>query len=158
MMAARPFQSRDALLATARHVWFALEERDWREAFSHHPMIGDRDALRQRFPTTHQLSEREQAGVSDASDAVLDAVRGSATFSSSARPESPRATCSNTFARDWTTMLLGKSGSPRKNKPRLQSYGCGPYCSVSGIRGGQVGSCPPLRVAEMSEARVPGER
>ena len=55
-------------------MWDALDERDWREAFTHHPKIGDRDALRARFPATHALSTREQAGVDGATDAVLDAL------------------------------------------------------------------------------------
>lgn len=74
MIARRPFGSRDALLAAAREEWFALSPDDWREAFSHHPKIGDREALRARFPATRHLSEREQAGVSGASDDVLEAL------------------------------------------------------------------------------------
>jgi 2-oxo-4-hydroxy-4-carboxy-5-ureidoimidazoline decarboxylase len=70
----RPFGSRDDLLSAARAEWFALEPDDWREAFAHHPKIGDREALRQRFPATHHLSSREQSGVSGAPDDVLDAL------------------------------------------------------------------------------------
>jgi 2-oxo-4-hydroxy-4-carboxy-5-ureidoimidazoline decarboxylase len=74
MMARRPFGSRDALLAAAREEWDHLAEHDWREAFTHHPKIGDRRALRQRFPATHALSAREQIGIEEASDAVLEAL------------------------------------------------------------------------------------
>jgi 2-oxo-4-hydroxy-4-carboxy-5-ureidoimidazoline decarboxylase len=74
MIAGRPFGSRQALLSAGRREWFALTADDWREAFGHHPKIGDREALRRRFPETHQFSEREQAGVSRASEAVLDAL------------------------------------------------------------------------------------
>ncbi len=74
MLGRRPFGSREALLSAARAEWDALDERDWREAFTHHPKIGDREALRERFPSTHALSAREQAGVDGASDAVLDAL------------------------------------------------------------------------------------
>ena len=74
MMDRRPFGGRAALLSAARTVWDALDERAWREAFTHHPKIGDRDALRARFPATHALSAREQAGVDGATDAVLDAL------------------------------------------------------------------------------------
>jgi OHCU decarboxylase len=66
MLARRPFGSRDTLLERAREVWFGLNEDDWLEAFSHHPQIGDRESLRRRFPETHDLSEREQAGVARA--------------------------------------------------------------------------------------------
>jgi 2-oxo-4-hydroxy-4-carboxy-5-ureidoimidazoline decarboxylase len=72
MLARRPFGSREALLTAARDEWFALDEADWREAFTHHPRIGDRESLRARFPSTAHLSAREQSGVSAASDEVLD--------------------------------------------------------------------------------------
>jgi 2-oxo-4-hydroxy-4-carboxy-5-ureidoimidazoline decarboxylase len=62
------------MLAQARAIWFALDERDWREAFADHPAIGDRAALARRFPETHHLSEREQAGAGAASDVVLDGL------------------------------------------------------------------------------------
>ena len=74
MLARRPFRDDDRLLAAAREVWFALDETDWREAFGHHPTIGDGAALRERFPQTAALSEQEQSGVAGASDAVLDAL------------------------------------------------------------------------------------
>ena len=74
MLARRPFGSREALLTAARDEWFALDEADWREAFTHHPRIGDRESLRARFPSTAHLSAREQSGVSAASDEVLDAL------------------------------------------------------------------------------------
>jgi OHCU decarboxylase len=37
-------------------------------------MIGDRDALRDRFAATRHLSEEEQAGVDAASDEILNAL------------------------------------------------------------------------------------
>ena len=71
MLDRRPFGSEDALLEAARAEWFALTADDWREAFLHHPEIGDVTKLRERFPSTHQLSSREQAGVHTAPDEVL---------------------------------------------------------------------------------------
>jgi len=71
MLARRPFGSREALLDAARDEWFALSPDDWREAFLHHPAIGDVGSLRERFPATHQLSASEQAGVAAASDDTL---------------------------------------------------------------------------------------
>lgn len=72
MLARLPFASLTDALSAARDEWFALSPDDWLEAFQHHPKIGDRDALRRRFPATHHLSAREQAGVGGASDEVLD--------------------------------------------------------------------------------------
>jgi 2-oxo-4-hydroxy-4-carboxy-5-ureidoimidazoline decarboxylase len=74
MMARRPFGSHDCLMATARGEWFGLQRSDWLEAFGHHPKIGDRDSLRQRFARTAHLSEREQSGVDGASEKVLEAL------------------------------------------------------------------------------------
>lgn len=74
MLAKRPFETIDSLLDTARAEWFALSEDDWREAFGHHPMIGDREGLRRRFAATRQFSEQEQAGAESAPDEVLDAL------------------------------------------------------------------------------------
>ena len=74
MLARRPFGSDDRLLEEARDIWFGLDEEDWREAFAHHPRIGDREALARRFPSTHALSEREQSGVAGASPDVLDSL------------------------------------------------------------------------------------
>jgi len=74
MLARRPFGSRDALLTSAREVWRALSADDWREAFAHHPQIGDRESLARRFPATHRLSAREQAGVDAAPQDVLTAL------------------------------------------------------------------------------------
>jgi len=74
MVARRPFESADVALAAAREEWFALSPDDWREAFSHHPRIGDVEGLRKKFSTTRGLSEQEQSGVIGASDDVLAAL------------------------------------------------------------------------------------
>jgi 2-oxo-4-hydroxy-4-carboxy-5-ureidoimidazoline decarboxylase len=74
MLQRRPFGSTNALLAAAREEWFGLEETDWREAFGHHPKIGDRAGLHARFPDTADLSATEQHGVAGASSDVLDAL------------------------------------------------------------------------------------
>lgn len=73
-MARRPFRSDARLLFAARNEWFGLSEQDWLEAFSHHPKIGDRSALAARFPATHDLSAKEQAGVGSASEDVITAL------------------------------------------------------------------------------------
>jgi len=81
MLALRPFGTTDRMLSAARREWFALTPADWAEAFSHHPKIGDRESLRARFPATHQLSDREQAGIGGASDETLEALaRGNAAY------------------------------------------------------------------------------
>ena len=42
MTARRPFGSPEALLRAADDVWWSLGPDDWREAFAHHPRIGER--------------------------------------------------------------------------------------------------------------------
>jgi 2-oxo-4-hydroxy-4-carboxy-5-ureidoimidazoline decarboxylase len=71
MAAARPFADRDAVLAAAERLADALVAADWREAFAHHPRIGDRAALRQRFATAAWAAD-EQHGAATATDDVLD--------------------------------------------------------------------------------------
>jgi 2-oxo-4-hydroxy-4-carboxy-5-ureidoimidazoline decarboxylase len=71
MIARRPFGNSARLLRAARVEWFGLTEADWLEAFSHHPKIGDGASLAARFPASHDLSAKEQAGVSAAHGDVL---------------------------------------------------------------------------------------
>ena len=70
----RPFGDQAALLSAAAEVWWGLGQDDWREAFAHHPKIGDRDALERRFATTAHLSAAEQHGVEGARSEVLTAL------------------------------------------------------------------------------------
>ena len=74
MLARRPFTDQASLLQAARVEWFSLDEADWLEAFSHHPKIGDRSSLEKRFPSTHDLSSKEQSGVGLAREDVLNAL------------------------------------------------------------------------------------
>jgi 2-oxo-4-hydroxy-4-carboxy-5-ureidoimidazoline decarboxylase len=75
MIAARPFVSSAALYDAAERVWSGLTREDYREAFSHHPRIGeDPAALRARFPETAAWAQGEQAGVARADDATLAAL------------------------------------------------------------------------------------
>ena len=74
MLARRPLDSGDRAVAVARQEWFDLTSDDWREAFAHHPRIGDVESLRKKFASTRTLSEREQAGVNDAAREVLAAL------------------------------------------------------------------------------------
>jgi 2-oxo-4-hydroxy-4-carboxy-5-ureidoimidazoline decarboxylase len=74
MLHQRPFGSREAASTAAHREWFALGPTDWREAFAHHPRIGDIEALRTKFTSTRALSEREQSGISGASEEVLTSL------------------------------------------------------------------------------------
>ncbi|HEY6551704.1 MAG TPA: 2-oxo-4-hydroxy-4-carboxy-5-ureidoimidazoline decarboxylase [Vicinamibacteria bacterium] len=74
MTAARPFLERERLFAIAEDTWNQLDPEDWREAFAHHPKIGDKEALRARFADTRQWALGEQAGAAQASEEVLEAL------------------------------------------------------------------------------------
>lgn len=72
----RPFPSTGALLDSAEREWQRLGRADYLEAFTHHPQIGeDLEALRSRFSGTLEAAAREQAGVANASERVLLALR-----------------------------------------------------------------------------------
>jgi 2-oxo-4-hydroxy-4-carboxy-5-ureidoimidazoline decarboxylase len=74
MLSRRPLGTRERALAAARDEWLALGPEDWREAFAHHPRIGDVEELRTRSPATAQLSTKEQSAVVGASGQVLTAL------------------------------------------------------------------------------------
>jgi 2-oxo-4-hydroxy-4-carboxy-5-ureidoimidazoline decarboxylase len=58
------------LFEDAEEVWYDCSIDDWKEAFRHHPKIGDLDSLRKKF-STDRFAGDEQTGVKDASDDVL---------------------------------------------------------------------------------------
>lgn len=70
----RPFGSEAELLTAAEEIWQNLAPEDWREAFLHHPKIGDLAGLRAKFASTRQWSEGEQAGVAGAAEEILHAL------------------------------------------------------------------------------------
>jgi 2-oxo-4-hydroxy-4-carboxy-5-ureidoimidazoline decarboxylase len=68
-----PVKDEDTLLAAATKHWQTCSESDWREAFSHHPKIGDLHSLQQKFVATAQWAAGEQVGTIDASTVILQA-------------------------------------------------------------------------------------
>jgi 2-oxo-4-hydroxy-4-carboxy-5-ureidoimidazoline decarboxylase len=81
MVRRRPFSTKAALFAAADEEWALTGEKDWLEAFSHHPKIGGKDALRAKFAATTDWAKGEQAGAAGADEATLDALaRGNADY------------------------------------------------------------------------------
>ncbi len=81
MLRRRPFADKPAALAAAGAAWAETEEKDWIEAFAHHPRIGGKDALRAKFAATKAWAQGEQAAVAAADEATLDALeRGNADY------------------------------------------------------------------------------
>jgi 2-oxo-4-hydroxy-4-carboxy-5-ureidoimidazoline decarboxylase len=70
----RPFDSVGGLLAFSDSVWNSLSPEDWKEAFSHHPRIGDAGGLKEKFAATAQWASKEQSGVESAPEEVLESL------------------------------------------------------------------------------------
>jgi len=71
MVAARPFANPKALFGAGERAFANLQREDWLEAFSHHPAIGDVDALRAKFASTAAWAGDEQRGAAEADDMTL---------------------------------------------------------------------------------------
>jgi 2-oxo-4-hydroxy-4-carboxy-5-ureidoimidazoline decarboxylase len=67
------------LLEDAEEQWWRCNEEDWKEAFAHHPKIGDVESLTKKFastahPITIGWASREQSGVNIASGETIEAL------------------------------------------------------------------------------------
>ena len=69
-----PFATAEALYSEADRIWHSLPETDWREAFTHHPKIGDVHALREKFASTATWAAGEQGAVQQATADTLAAL------------------------------------------------------------------------------------
>jgi 2-oxo-4-hydroxy-4-carboxy-5-ureidoimidazoline decarboxylase len=72
MLSVFPVEDYIDLMEDAEEKWYECSEADWKEAFTHHPKIGDVDSLKQKFASTARWASGEQAGVNSASDEVLE--------------------------------------------------------------------------------------
>lgn len=75
MMALFPMDDLVELLEDSEEQWFSCSEKDWREAFSNHPKIGDQEAISKKFAATTEWESDEQRGVSNASGQVIADLR-----------------------------------------------------------------------------------
>jgi 2-oxo-4-hydroxy-4-carboxy-5-ureidoimidazoline decarboxylase len=73
MIERRPFGDVATLLRAADEIWWSLGPEQWREAFAHHPRIGERDAAGQAS-RARAWSAGEQRGVADASAEIREAL------------------------------------------------------------------------------------
>jgi OHCU decarboxylase len=72
MCALRPFASVHDILIQADDVWLSLDPDDWREAFAHHPRIGERRSEAQQTERASSWSAAEQANVTSAATSVQE--------------------------------------------------------------------------------------
>lgn len=71
MMHQLPFQSIEDAVTKADHAWKSTNENDWKEAFSHHPRIGDLNSLKEKFAGTLHHTSEEQGKVMHAAEELL---------------------------------------------------------------------------------------
>lgn len=71
-MLSSSFDSEEDLILKSENIWYSLDRKDWIEAFSHHPKIGDINSLKEKFSSTGNIAEKEQSGVRDASPEILN--------------------------------------------------------------------------------------
>ncbi|MFP5040187.1 2-oxo-4-hydroxy-4-carboxy-5-ureidoimidazoline decarboxylase [Parasediminibacterium sp. JCM 36343] len=72
---ALPIESEAALVEKAAEIWYEqCTEKDWLEAFNHHPKIGDIKSLTEKFASTQHLAGNEQSGVQTATKNVLESL------------------------------------------------------------------------------------
>jgi allantoicase len=74
VVAARPFASPEAVFAASDAAGDSVAAGDWREAFRHHPRIGERSAEKAQSDAARTLSSQEQSAAASASSADLTAL------------------------------------------------------------------------------------
>ena len=71
MLTVFPVEDLVELLEAAEEKWDQCIEKDWREAFEHHPKIGDINSLKEKYANTKEWAEKEQSGVNAADEKTL---------------------------------------------------------------------------------------
>ena len=79
MMAYFPADDLVELLEDAEEIWYACSKEDWKEAFTHHPKIGDVESLTKKFTSTGDQiaigwASGEQSGVNVAAKETIEAL------------------------------------------------------------------------------------
>lgn len=81
MMAYFPADDLVELLEDAEEMWYACSEEDWKEAFAHHPRIGDVASLSEgllsettKFANTAAWASHEQSNVNIADKETIEAL------------------------------------------------------------------------------------
>jgi 2-oxo-4-hydroxy-4-carboxy-5-ureidoimidazoline decarboxylase len=69
-----PIEDLVELLDDAEEQWYKCSPEDWKEAFSHHPKIGDIDSLKKKFASTANWAIGEQGRASTASEETIKSL------------------------------------------------------------------------------------
>jgi 2-oxo-4-hydroxy-4-carboxy-5-ureidoimidazoline decarboxylase len=62
------------ILEDAEEQWYTCTEEDWKEAFTHHPKIGDVQSLTKKFASTVLWASGEQSSVNAATKETIEAL------------------------------------------------------------------------------------
>src|SRR5688500_10633312 len=71
MLSVFPVEDLVEFLDAAEQKWYECSPGDWREAFEHHPAIGDMNSVKEKFANTTEWATEEQSGVSNADEGTL---------------------------------------------------------------------------------------
>jgi len=74
MLAHFPFADKPSLLTKAEQSWWQCAEADWLEAFTHHPRIGSRETMAEKFASTVHWTTEEQKAAGQADETTIDAL------------------------------------------------------------------------------------
>jgi 2-oxo-4-hydroxy-4-carboxy-5-ureidoimidazoline decarboxylase len=74
MVVRRPFGTLGVMLQVADELWWSLAPDDWREAFDHHPRIGERAAAVEQSEQAREWSSAEQSDAASAAEDVRQAL------------------------------------------------------------------------------------
>ncbi|MFN2563415.1 MAG: 2-oxo-4-hydroxy-4-carboxy-5-ureidoimidazoline decarboxylase [Gemmatimonadaceae bacterium] len=74
MLGRRPFGDVASVVRAAEEVWWSLGPEDWRQAFAHHPRIGEREAAAEQGPRARAWSAGERRDVDSAEPDVRAAL------------------------------------------------------------------------------------
>jgi len=74
MMTYFPADSIEDILEHAGEMWYECNTDNWKEAFAHHPKIGDAESLTKSFASTASWAMGEQSGISIASKDTIAAL------------------------------------------------------------------------------------
>ena len=72
LIAQHPYASEEVLHEISDKAWARCDEADFKEAFLHHPKIGDIESIKKKFASTSHWSSGEQSGVEEADMGVLE--------------------------------------------------------------------------------------
>lgn len=73
MLAIPPAKHLTDLFEDAKKIWYGCNEDDWKEAFTHHPKIGDAGALKKKY-FSDQFAKKEQSSITEANEQTLKSL------------------------------------------------------------------------------------